>query len=301
MPEIPARSVFVVVVTYNGREDISKCLSSLQASTISTQIVVIDNASTDDTVEIIHRNYLSVKIIQSTANLGFGKGNNIGIRYAYDSGAEHVFLLNQDAFVEPDAIETLVNFQCANNEYVLISPMQLDGSGKEIDSKFSKHISKSHSIARILSDTFFSGKMAKIYDVDYVNAAAWMLSRKCIEQVGLFNPIFDHYGEDCEYAHRVWQKRLKMGLCTQSIAYHNRDQNSSGSTRNWRKTLMMEKALIRYRLSRKNPGTPTNIMSSLVRALFANGQDGTKRYLIRMNLLWFIINGSYKTIKMRDK
>ena len=64
---------------------------------------------------------------------------------------------------------------------------------------------------------------------------------------------------------------------------------------------MMEKALIRYRLSRKNPGTPTNIMSSLVRALFANGQDGTKRYLIRMNLLWFIINGSYKTIKMRDK
>jgi GT2 family glycosyltransferase len=294
-------SVYAVIVTYNGADDIRPCLSSVQDSTIPVQTLVVDNNSTDETVEIIRRDFPNVKMMCSPDNLGFGKGNNIGIKHAYKSGAEHIFLLNQDAYVEPDTISRLVEMQSMNKDYALLSPMQLDGSGRQLDSLFAIHLSKSSSVGKILTDSFVAEKHAPLYEVDFLNAAAWMLSRKCVEQVGLFNPIFEHYGEDLEFAHRVQQKGHKIGLCTDAIAYHNRPQNQNGNLDDLRKNIMLGKAVIRYRLSRKKPGTVTNMMSALSRAVFVQYKNKRESMILRLQLLGFLITVVWKTLKMRDK
>ena len=85
------KKVFVVIVTYNGVQWIRKCLQSCQ----DYPVVVVDNQSTDATVEIIQNEFPKVHLIEESKNHGFGQANNIGISYALNKGADYVFLLNQ--------------------------------------------------------------------------------------------------------------------------------------------------------------------------------------------------------------
>src|SRR5688500_16413925 len=101
--------VYVVIVTYNGIKWVEECFSSLRNSAYPIQTIVIDNGSTDGTIELVARNFKEVHLIKSKINLGFGKANNMGIRLAYSNDADFIFLLNQDAWIERDTIGDLVN------------------------------------------------------------------------------------------------------------------------------------------------------------------------------------------------
>lgn len=295
-----SNSVSVIVVTFNGGSYISKCLTSLQSSSVPVQIFVIDNNSTDNTIELIRRDFPQAELMCISENIGFGKANNIGIKYAYQQGAENIFLLNQDAFVESDTLEKLVIEQKKHEDFVLISPLQLNGQGDKLDAKFAMHISKSASIGNLLSDALYSKKVQDIYEIDLANAAAWILSRKCIESVGLFNPVFGHYGEDFEYLHRTQKKGFKIGLSTKAIAYHDRNQSLTDTRYNRQRTLLLEKALISYRLCRKEPGTFNNLLSAISRALFSSAPRFSESLIIKSLLLGFILTNFRKTLRMRD-
>ena len=88
------QKVFVIVVTYKGHRWYDRCFSSLRASTIPIQTIVIDNASNDGTIDYLKQNYPELIFVQSDENLGFGRANNLGMRYALDHGCDYVFLLN---------------------------------------------------------------------------------------------------------------------------------------------------------------------------------------------------------------
>lgn len=103
--------------------------------------------------------------------MGFGKGNNIGIRKAYDAGADFVFLLNQDAWIESDTIEKLIEVANQNTEYAIISPMHLNGNGSSLDHNFSYYIATELS-KTLFSDMFLNTYENKIYSQKFVNAAA---------------------------------------------------------------------------------------------------------------------------------
>ena len=88
------------------------------------------NASGDGTVEYIKENYPEIMLIESKENLGFGKGNNLAMRYALDHGCDYVFLLNQDAWLdENDTIEKLVEVAQRHPEYGILSPMHMNING----------------------------------------------------------------------------------------------------------------------------------------------------------------------------
>ena len=89
---------FVIILNFNGGEDVIKCLDSIRKE--EKRIIVVDNRSTDGSVELIRKNFPKVKIIEDRKNLGFAKGCNVGIRYALKEGVEAIFLLNQDTVVE---------------------------------------------------------------------------------------------------------------------------------------------------------------------------------------------------------
>ena len=91
--------VLTVIVSYNFEPWIERCLSSIRDSDYPSDLVVIDNASTDRTVSIIAERYRWIRLVRSRKNLGFGQANNIGMRMALEENYEYVFLVNQDAWI----------------------------------------------------------------------------------------------------------------------------------------------------------------------------------------------------------
>lgn len=211
-------NIYVIIATYNSMKWINKCLHNVLQSDIKLHIILVDNCSTDKTVEFVKSNYPGIDLIQTNENLGFGRANNIGIQKAIENNADYVFLLNQDGYVEKDTIKKLVEFHASHPEYGVLSPQQKNGNGSGLDSKFENIVLK-----QCLTNTFEeSGRT--IHDVSFVMAAFWLISPDCLTKVGVFDPIFFHYGEDGDYLSRVRFHGFKIGVVMDAIAYHDRQE-----------------------------------------------------------------------------
>ena len=213
--------VFAIIVTYNGMHWYDRCFGSLRRSVIPVQTVVVDNASSDNTVEFIRQNYPEITLFPSDVNLGFGQGNNKGIRYALDHDADYVFLLNQDAWIEPDTIGELIRIHQENPEYGILSPMHLNADKTAIEKSLLQWIAN-HQITnpQLINDMFFSS-LKDVYVTKYINAAVWLLPRNTLDTVGGFDPVFFHYGEDDNYLSRVLYHGMKIGICPRIVASHD--------------------------------------------------------------------------------
>ena len=129
-------NVLVIIVSYNFMPWIDRCLDSLRQSQLKANVMVIDNASADATVDTVRKRYPEVKLVVNKANLGFGRANNIGMKYALDHGYDGVLLLNEDAWVNPDVIGHLSSLAVRHPEYGILSPVHLTGSGKTLEHGF---------------------------------------------------------------------------------------------------------------------------------------------------------------------
>lgn len=205
------KRILVVIVTYNGLKWVDRCLGSL-AATDQVTAFVVDNGSTDGTVEHIRKAYPSVHLVVSEENLGFGRANNLGFRYALEQGYDYVYLLNQDAWVYPDTLKSLVQAMERNPAYGVVSPLQITASGDRLDPRFAKKYPYK-----------FSDTPSGIVEVPFVMAAHWMISRACLEAVGAFSPAFKHYGEDDNYLHRAMWHGFKVGVLHSAKAVHDRE------------------------------------------------------------------------------
>lgn len=203
--------IFVVIVTYNGARWIDKNITSVLSSSCPLNIIAIDNNSTDDSVALLKK-YPEVEVIQSSENLGFGKANNIGIKKALQSGADYVFLLNQDTWVFKDTIEKLVSKMHENPRIGILSPLHYIADSKTLDAGFETYYN------RFLEKC----NRKKIVHIPFVNAAAWMVSRRCFEKTGLFQPMFSHYGEDRDYCNRVLYHNFKIAIDEETAICHDR-------------------------------------------------------------------------------
>lgn len=216
--------VFAVVVTYNGMQWYDRCFGSLCSSEIPVEIVVVDNASSDDTSVFIKKNFSHIHLIESNENLGFGRANNLGIRFALDHGADFVLLLNQDAWIEPNTIEGLMAIAHAHPEFGILSPIHMNVDKSRIEHLLLRRLDDCRTTDPALFDDLFFGRVSDVYETKYVNAASWFLSRKTLETIGGFDPIFFHYGEDDNYLHRTRYHGLKVGVCPQIRVVHDNDR-----------------------------------------------------------------------------
>ena len=211
--------IYAIIVTYNGMRWYDRCIGSLLESEIPVNVVVIDNASTDGSVEYVKLHYPNIFIIENKDNLGFAKSNNIGIRYAIDHGADYVFLLNQDAWVEKTTLTELVKSFDENDHVGIASPIHLNGSYSALDHGFCNYMG-----LEFTSDAYL-GKLKKYYERSFINAAAWLVSRQCIEVVGGFDTmLFKHYGEDVNYCQRVLYHGFCIIVNTHCTICHDREE-----------------------------------------------------------------------------
>lgn len=216
-------SILVIVITYNGAYWLNKCLGSLSKSSVPLDVLVVDNCSTDDTITIIKQQFPEVQLIESEENLGFGRANNIGLKKALEEGYDYAFLLNQDAWIEPDTVRILVETHQEHSQFGIISPIHLNGAETSLDRSFANYLSEA-SNAELLSDLLLPERsLQKIYTLTFINAAAWLISRRCLETVGGFDPLFSHYGEDQDYVQRAVYYHFKIGFTPYARITHDRE------------------------------------------------------------------------------
>jgi N-acetylglucosaminyl-diphospho-decaprenol L-rhamnosyltransferase len=220
--------IYFIIVTYNAMKWAEKCFTSLKQSSVPVHCIVVDNCSTDGTQEYIKTHFPEVDFIQSEKNLGFGKANNIGIEKAYKENADFFYLMNQDAWIYENSIEKLLeiyNSYPDKKEIGIISPMHIDGTEKKLDIFLDKYIANNFE-TRLISDLYFQTPKP-FYEINFINAAHWLLPKETIETVGGFNPYFFHYGEDVEYVNRILFHKKKTLLVPGSKVVHDGKQSLS--------------------------------------------------------------------------
>ena len=211
-------AVLTIIVTYNAMQWVDRCIGSVLSSTMPSDIFVVDNLSTDGTADYIADNYKSVHLVRSNVNLRFGRGNNLGFEYALAKGYEYVYLLNQDAWVKPETFEILTDIHVQHPEYGLLSPLQLNPSEQSYEFMFNWLVA-SHIPNKDIAISCDDRNLC--YPIELVQAAHWLISRRCLEIVGGFSPSFPHYGEDNNYCHRVLFHKLKIGVVPAAKAVHD--------------------------------------------------------------------------------
>jgi GT2 family glycosyltransferase len=205
------KKIAVVIVTFNGEIWLKKNLNSLLNSNYPIDIIIVDNASTDGTINLIIE-FGSIELIQNKENLGFGKANNIGIDVALKKGADAVFLLNQDTWVYENTISSLVEALFENSNLGIVSPLHYSADEKTFDENFNTYFNRFEKE----EDT------ESIRIVSFINAAAWLVSKDCFTKTGYFDPIFSHYGEDRNFCERVKYHGFKIGVVKNSAICHDR-------------------------------------------------------------------------------
>ena len=216
--------IITLIVTYNALRNnwLSNCIDSLNKSSLKTEILIVDNASTDETVRFIKENYPEIDLIESKENLGFGKGNNLGISKALKDGADYIFLLNQDTIVQENTIARLVEVAQKNHDFAILSPIHLYYTGNELEFHFAEFM-KIKETPHFYRDHILN-TVKEVYETKFVNAAAWMMPRKTFMEIGGFDPIFRHYAEDDNYCHRVLYHQYKIGVVSGAYIFHDSNQ-----------------------------------------------------------------------------
>lgn len=237
--------VLTIIVSYNFEPWIDRCLGSLKASTLPTDVIVIDNGSSDRTVDIIRNSYPGIRLITNHANLGFGKANNIGMQIALKEGYDAVFLLNQDAWIGQDTLEALARQSQLHPEFGILSPVHLNGSGKELEKGFASY-------TRINTRQELPAGDEPVA-CTFINAAFWFIPVSTLRTVGGFSPLFYHYGEDKDYANRIHFHRFQIGYLPSVSGCHDREFRKvslEGFLRAERVYLLSEYANINYNFLR---------------------------------------------------
>lgn len=211
--------VFAIVVTYNGRKWYDICFNSILQTNIPIEIIVIDNASSDGSPSYIQTKFPSITLISASTNLGFGQANNIGIQYAITHNADYVFLLNQDAWIEPNTISELIQIHMQHTDFGLVSCLHLNRE-KNIVWQF-EDVCHSALLHNTFANDMYFNRLKDIYETTYVNAAAWLIPISTIKRIGGFDPIFFHYGEDDNYLNRIIYHGLKIGICPKLTIIHD--------------------------------------------------------------------------------
>ena len=212
--------VAAVIVAYNGAAWIPGALQSLRDSQHACEAIVVDNASCDDTVALVRRDFPEARLIEAGTNLGFGRGNNLGIAAALRSGAEAVLLLNQDAWVVPEALGQLVAFHYAEPAFGIVSPLHCSPDLSRLDPNTQSAYLQRHA-PQYLSDACL-GTVQPHYALRGINAAAWLVRADVWRQVGGFDPLFFMYGEDDDLIERFAHHGVRMALLPAARIVHLR-------------------------------------------------------------------------------
>jgi N-acetylglucosaminyl-diphospho-decaprenol L-rhamnosyltransferase len=233
-----APRVAIVIVTYNSARDIDRALRSLADPPPATphEILVVDNASADDTVTRVRASWPGVRLIASPSNLGFAAANNRGIR---ESSSELVLLLNPDTSVPRGAIDRLVAHLDARPDVAIVGPRIVDGEGRaelSFGSMIAPLTELRQKVLVVGNDrgvrpivSMVDRMTRRTREVDWVSGACLLIRRGDLEAAGLLDERFFLYTEDVDLCASV-RRRGRTVLFAADVEIQHLRGRSAGAT-----------------------------------------------------------------------
>ncbi len=230
--------VSVVIVVWNAKKYVLECLGSLREHSAQScsEIIVVDNASTDGTPDLVEKLYPEFKLIRNQENLGFAKANNIGI--AASSG-EYVCLVNSDVKFTSDCISALRQFLDENPAVGMVGPKMFTAAGEVARSTMRfptiwNYFSRALGLdVAFKGSRWFGGLLMSDFDhqtttpVEVLNGWFVLIRRSSIDRVGLLDPQFFMYGEDVDWCYRFHQADEGVVFFAEAGAIHYGGGSSS--------------------------------------------------------------------------
>lgn len=289
----------IIIVSYNSSFFLQLCLDSLSSATkeIETEVIVVDNQSTDDSCLVVKEKYSWVKLIENSDNLGFGKANNVAIRQAK---GRHILLLNPDTIVQKQTLVESMSYLDAFDDVGAVGVKMLDGSGVFLpESKrglptplvafykafgltklfpHSKHFARYY-LGHLSSD--------EVCDMEVLAGAFIMAKAEVLQSCDGFDEDFFMYGEDIDLSYRIIKKGHRISYLPDSPIIHFKGECAG------RNSVWVERFYEAMQLfSRKHFANQGSILNSFVnlgiffRKKFASNefQEVPKLYLKSMRL-----------------
>ena len=230
--------VSVIIPHYNGEDMLYNCINSIynNISINNFEIIIVDNASTDNSINRIKNSFGNVKIISNKSNLGYSQGCNIGANHA---NGKYLLFLNNDTEHSKDWIEKLVNFLDSNSGVAAVQPKILNihnkklfdyagGAGGFID-KFCFPFVKGRIFYTLEEDLEQYNKPSRIF---WASGAALMIRSEVFNKLEGFEKIYFAYMEEIDLCWRAQSLGYEIWSCTDSYIYHH------GPYKNFRKNSM---------------------------------------------------------------
>jgi len=225
----PPFDVSVIIVNYNTGHMLGPCLNSLRLQR-AKEVIIVDNASRDDSLEIIGGHFKDVKLIASPENLGFARANNLA---AQSSSGKYLFFLNPDTEVMPGAIRTLITFMEENPKIGLAGATIINPDGTGQSSWETRYPGQ-----RPAGDPYknLPGKIA------WILGAAMITERKVFQDMGGFDSDFFLYGEDLDLCLRYRKAGWEIAIASQATVTHwgAESERTTPGKEVWRKKFAAE-------------------------------------------------------------
>lgn len=263
----------VIIVSHNTRELLALCLDSLLANLASSalgyEIIVVDNASRDRTVEMVRKRFPQVQLLANEENLGFAAANNQGLK---KSKGNHLLLLNPDTLVKGKALQLMLQFLVSHPQVGMVGPKLLYPDGRLQHSAFSfptlpMIFLDFFSLNHRLINSRLNGRYPKAlyeagepFPVNHPLGATMMVRREAADQVGPLDEGFFIYCEEIEWCMRMKKMGWEIFCLPQAEIVHYVGQ----STGQFREAMYVELHRSRYRLYEKHYGPAFRFMARLI-------------------------------------
>jgi GT2 family glycosyltransferase len=223
--------VVIIVLNWNGKELTLACIDSLMQSTYeNASILLVDNASNDGTIEAVRDRFgEAVEIIRNDSNLGFARGNNVGIEAALRNDAEFIMLLNNDTVVDATLVTSLVDAMTRSpgvgiagpKIYYFDPPDCIWFAGGEV---FLWRGTARHTGIREKDH----GQYDRERDVDYITGCAMMVRRAVVESIGTLDHAYTAYFEDTDFCMRARRAGYAIRFVPAGKVWHKISQSTGG-------------------------------------------------------------------------
>ncbi len=219
-----SHNIFILILNWNGKADTIECLKSLKHVESPHHTVVIDNDSTDDSVEAFKQFDPSLTILETGKNLGYAGGNNIGIEYALREGATHILILNNDTAVSPKLLEGFLKrdypIQGAS-AYLYSDPNVFDHLGGMWNERKGRFDLVAHREKK-------SEKWNKPIELDYACGCALFIKVEVFEKVGLLDPRYFLFWEESDWCLRAKAMGYPTFSCPEAELLHKVSASFTG-------------------------------------------------------------------------
>jgi GT2 family glycosyltransferase len=219
--------VCAIVTTYNKMEALKNCLQSLQNSKYDNlRTIVVDNASTDATGDMVRLNFPLVKLIQNKENSGYTGGNNIGIRYEMKTEpCDYILIVNDDVIIDPNAVNELVDEATNNPKAGIVNPKIIDFESRGLlcncFGRYNFYLGLGY---KPLAEKVVPEK------ITLLRGTCFLLRTEAINRVGLMDENFFLYFDEADLSFRMKKSGYSMIFLPAARVYHQISHSFSGHT-----------------------------------------------------------------------